>query len=196
MSQPEQNIPGITVYSDEVSMGSGSGSNGAPAVTAVVPHSVEEPEASLVPQTMRQRPSEELFGGQRIFLHVPQYHWYVQGAAGVDDEARQQAVALAEQLYQFGHRTEAREMDLWDRLQNVMETSGVHQLVAQLEQTMQAETSSFAERVFHYVDESAERLEKNLAAYWEETRGLQAQIPVLQQQDNLAGTRMDELDRK
>ena len=97
-------------------MGSGSGSNGAPAVTAVVPHSVEEPEASLVPQTMMQRPSEELFGGQRIFMHAPQYHWHVQGAAGVDDEARQQVVALAEQLYHFGHRTEAREMDLWGRL--------------------------------------------------------------------------------
>ena len=53
-----------------------------------------------------KRPSEELFGGQRIFLHAPQYHWHVQGAAGVDDEARQQVVALAEQLYQFGHRTE------------------------------------------------------------------------------------------
>ena len=87
-------------------------------------------------------------------------------------------------------------MELWGRMQNVMETSGVHQLVAQLEQTMQKETTSFAETMFKYVDESAERLEKNLAAYWEETRGLQEQIPVLQQQDNLASTRMDELDQK
>ena len=70
MSQPEQNIPGITVYSDEVSMGSGSGSNGAPTVPAVVPHTIEEPETSLVPQTILQRPGEELFGGQRIFLHA------------------------------------------------------------------------------------------------------------------------------
>ena len=87
-------------------------------------------------------------------------------------------------------------MDLWGRLQNVMESSGVHQLVAQLEQTMQAETTSFAERVFHYVDESTERLEKNLAAHWEETRGLQAQIPVLQEQDNLAGNRMERIEKK
>ena len=86
-------------------------------------------------------------------------------------------------------------MELWGRMQNVMDTSGVHQLVAQLEQTMQTETTGFAERVFKYVDESAERLEKNLAAYWEETRGLQEQIPVLQHQDNLAGTWMEELDR-
>ena len=72
----------------------------------------------------------------------------------------------------------------------------VHQLVAQLEQTMQVETSSFVEKMFKYVDKSAERLEKTLAAYWEETRGLQEQIPVLQHQDNLMGTRINELDQK
>ena len=103
MSQPQQNLPGITVYSDEASMGSVNGSNGVPTVTAVVPHSVEEPEASLVPQTTLQRPSEELFGGQRIFVHAPQYHWHGQGAVGVDEEARQQVVALAEQVHQFRH---------------------------------------------------------------------------------------------
>ena len=107
-------------------MGSGSGSNGVPTLPAVVPSAVEEPEASLVPQTALQRPSEDLFGGQRIFLHAPQYHWHVQGATGVDDEARQQVVALAEQMYRFGHRTEAREMELWGRVQNAMEVSGVH----------------------------------------------------------------------
>ena len=60
---------------------------------------------------------------------------------------------------------------------------------------MQTETTGFAERVFKYVDESTERLQKNLVAYWEETRGLQEQILALQHQDNLAGTRMEELDR-
>ena len=75
MSHPEQQIPGITSYSDEVSMGSGS--NGVSAVPEVVPYAIEEPESSLVPQTALQRPSEDLFGGQRIFLHAPQYHWHV-----------------------------------------------------------------------------------------------------------------------
>ena len=74
MSQPEQNLPSITMYSDEVSMGSGIGSHGALIVPAVVPYTIEEPEASLVPQTTLQRPSEDLFGDQRIFLHAPQYH--------------------------------------------------------------------------------------------------------------------------
>ena len=145
-------------------MGCGSERNGAPPVSAVVPHTIEEPETSLVTQTNLQRPGEELFGGRRIFLHAPQYHWHVQGAASVDEEARQQVVALAEQLYRFGHWTEAREMELWGRMQNMMDASGVHQAVAQLEQTMQKKTTSFAEKMFKYVDKSAERLEKNLAA--------------------------------
>ena len=76
------------MFSDEVSMGSGSGSNGAPTVFAVVSHTIEEPKTSLVPQTILQHPSEELFGGQRIFLHAPQYHWHVQGVVGVNEEAR------------------------------------------------------------------------------------------------------------
>ena len=48
-------------------------------------------------------------------------------------------------MYKFGHQTEAREMELWGHVQNAMEASGVHQLVAQLEQTMQKETTNFAE---------------------------------------------------
>ena len=75
----------MTTYSDEISMGSGNGSNGVPTLSAVVPSAVEEPEASLLPQIALQRPSEDLFGGQRIFLHAPQYHWHIQGVAGVDD---------------------------------------------------------------------------------------------------------------
>ena len=72
-------------------------------------------------------------------------------------------------------------MELWGRVQNVMEASGVHQLLAQLEQTMQKETTSFAEVMYKYVDDSTGRLEKILAAYWEEIKALQEQILVLQQ---------------
>ena len=180
MSHPEQNLPSITAYLDEVSIGIGNGNNGVPNVPAVVCYAIEELEASLVPQTTMLRPIEELFGGQQIFLHAPQYHWHVQGATGIDDEARQQAVALAEQLYQFGHRTEPKEMELWGRMQNVMESSGIHQLLAQLEENMQTETTSFAERMYHYVDDSTGHMEKTLVAYWEEIKALQEHIPVLQ----------------
>ena len=77
MSHPEEDLPSMTTYSDEISIGSGNGSNGVPTLFAVVPSVVEEPEASLVPQIALQRPSEDLFGDQRIFLHAPQYHWHI-----------------------------------------------------------------------------------------------------------------------
>ena len=171
----------MTTYSDKISMGSGNGSNGVPILSAVVPSAVEEPEAGLVPQIALQQSREDLFGDQRIFLHALQYHWYIQGAVGVDEEARQRVVALAEQMYKFGHRTEAREMELWGCVQNVMEASGVHQLLAQLEQKMQEETTRFAEEMYKYVDDSAGQLEKTLATYWGEIKALQEQILVLQQ---------------
>ena len=82
-------------------------------------------------------------------------------------------------MYKFSHRTKAREMELWGHVENVMEASGVHQLVAQLEQTMQKETTSFAEVMYKYVDNSARQFEKTLAAYWEEIKALQEQILVL-----------------
>ena len=93
----------MTTSSDKISMGSSNGNNGVPTLSAAVPSIVEEPEASLVPQIALQQPREDLFGDQRICLHAPQYHWHIQGAAGVDDEARQRVVALTEQMYRFGH---------------------------------------------------------------------------------------------
>ena len=71
MSHLGQDLPSITTYSDEISMGSGNGSNGVPTMPAVVPYVIEEPEASLVPQMTMPRPNEELFAGQRIFLYAP-----------------------------------------------------------------------------------------------------------------------------
>ena len=87
-------------------------------------------------------------------------------------------------------------MELWGRVQNVMEASGVHQLLAQLEQKMQEETTRFAEEMYKYLDDSAGQLKKTLAAYWEEIKALQEQIPVLQQQDNLTGTRMGDMQKR
>ena len=113
-----------------------------------------------------------MFGDQRIFLHAPQYHWHIQGVAGVDDEARQRVVALAEQMYRFGHRIKGREMELWGHVQNVIEASGVHQLLAQPEQKMQEETTRFAKVMYKYVDDFAGQLEKTLAAYWGEIKAL------------------------
>ena len=97
--------PTATVYSDEASMANGS--NGESALPMVTPQIVEEPEMGLVPQAQAQ-PEAGLFGAQHIFVDAPQYQWHVQDAVGVDDEARQHIVALAQRLHQFGHRTEER----------------------------------------------------------------------------------------
>ena len=64
-------------------------------------------------------------------------------------------------------------MELWGRVQNVMESSGVHQLLAQLEENRKAETTSFAERMYHYADDFAGGVEKTLVVYWEEIKALQ-----------------------
>ena len=87
-------------------------------------------------------------------------------------------------------------MELWGRVQNTMESSGIHQLLAQLEQSMKDATSKFAGEMYAHVNDSVGQVEKTLAAYWAEIQALQGQIPVLQQQGNLTATRMDELDRK
>ena len=58
-------------------------------------------------------------------MNAPQYHWYIQGAMGANDEARQHIVDLAQRLHQFGHRTEERELELWHRLSNTADVPGV-----------------------------------------------------------------------
>ena len=58
-------------------------------------------------------------------MNAPYYHWHVQGAVSVDDEAKQQLVALANQLYNFGHNTKEQELELWCRLNHTMDTLGV-----------------------------------------------------------------------
>ena len=78
----------------------------------VTPQEIDEPEVGLVPQSHTQ-PVTPLFGDRRIFVSAPLYHWHVQGALGADKEARQHLVPLAQQIYEFSHRTEAREVVLW-----------------------------------------------------------------------------------
>ena len=49
---------------------------------------------------------------EAFFVNALQYHWHVHGAVGADKEARQHIVALAQRFYEFGHRTEDREMEI------------------------------------------------------------------------------------
>ena len=57
------------------------------------------------------------------------YHWHVQGVAGASVKATREIVALANQLYNFGHRTEERKLELWQRLSRIMDMLGVEQLL-------------------------------------------------------------------
>ena len=124
---------------DDQSMGSQS--NDLPAVAPVVPTTVEEPGTSLVPQEVHP-PQEALFSDRRIFVHMPQFHWhdYGQGAMDVDRDARNQIMDLADLLHTFGCGTEACDMELQDTLR----APEVHQLVSQVEASMQDASAKFA----------------------------------------------------
>ena len=83
---------------------------------------------------------------------APQYHWHAQGAVGTDEEARQHVVALAQRLHEFGHRTEAREMELWHRLGHAAQLSEVEQRVAHGQQEMANEFDRFTERLSDFIN--------------------------------------------
>ena len=101
----------------------GSQSNGLPAVAPVVPSAIEEPGSSFVPQEVHP-PQEALFGNMHIFIHEPQFHWHDYGleTMDMDRDARNQIMDLADLVHTFGRRTEAREMELWDRVQETLRT--------------------------------------------------------------------------
>ena len=54
----------------------------------------------------------------------------------VDRDARNQIMELVDRLHQFGCWIEAREMELWGRVQDVLRAPKVHQLVSQVEVSM------------------------------------------------------------
>ena len=152
----------------------GSQSNGLPPVAPVVPSTIEEPGSSLVPQEVHP-PQEALFGDRRIFVHAPQFHWhdYGQGAMDVDRDARNQIMDLADLLYTFGRRTEAREMELWGRVQETLRTPEVHQLVSRVETSMQEASAQFAQDMYQHVADEVAKLVDELAALGTDLEDLQ-----------------------
>ena len=124
MSQQPASEQSVTMYSDEASMANGS--NGESTLQILTPQAIKEPKVGLVPQ-MQTQPIASLFGDRRIFVNSLQYHWHVQGAVGVDEEAKQHIVALAQRLYEFGHRTKERKMEIWHQLGRIVELPEVEQ---------------------------------------------------------------------
>ena len=79
-------------------------------------------------------------------------------------------------------------MELSGHVQNTMESLGIHQLLAQLEQIMKDATSKFAGEMYAHLNDSVGQVEKTLTAYWAEIQALQQQIPLMRQQDNQIGS--------
>ena len=128
-----------------------NGSNGESTLQVVTPQAIDEPEVGLVPQ-MHTQPVAPFFGDRRIFVSAPQYHWHVQGAVGTDEEARQHIAAFAQRLHEFGHRTEAQEMELWHRLGHVTQLSEVEQRVANCQQEMANAFDRFTKRLSDFIN--------------------------------------------
>ena len=74
---------------------------------------VQEPSEAVVMH-------EATFEGPRIFVQAPQYKWHLEvHVQGQDEEARWRIVLIEELLHHFGYRTEAREEELCQRLDEV-----------------------------------------------------------------------------
>ena len=74
----------------------------------------------------------------------------------VDKDARNQIMHLADRPHTFGRRIEAREMELWGRMQNMLRMQDVHQLVSQVETLMQNALAQFAQIIYQYVGDEVE----------------------------------------
>ena len=157
---------------DDQSMGSQS--NGLPPVVPIVPTTIEEPGTSLVPQEVHP-PQEALFGNRRIFVHVAKFHWHDHGpeTMDVDKDARNQIMDLADLLHTFGRRTEARELELWGRLQETLRTQKVHQLVSRVKTSMQEASAQFTQDMYQHVVDEVAKLMDVLAALGADLEDLQ-----------------------
>ena len=75
---------------------------------------------------------------------------------GADDEARQHIVALAQSVvfdtWQFGHRTEERELELWHQLSNVADVPGVERQLATAQEMWESEYNKFIAELSSFVN--------------------------------------------
>ena len=144
-------------------------------------------------------PQEALFGDRRIFVNAPQFHQhdYCQGAMDVDRDAKNQIMELGDRLHQFGCRTEAREMKLWGWVQDALRAPEVHQLVSQVEVSMEDATAKFAQDMYQYVDVEVVKLANELAALGTNLQDVQQnQVSKVQLQDLTTGGQVQTVDTR
>ena len=135
-------------------------SNGGSALPMVTHKVVEELEIGLVPQAQDQ-PVVGLFRDQIIFVSAPQYNWRVQGAVGINDEARQHKVALAQRLHQFGHRTKEREIELWHWLSNAIDLPRLERLLNKNQEIWETEYNKFVNELSIFVNKELNKFQRS-----------------------------------
>ena len=80
---------------------------------------------------------------------------------------------LADRLHTFGRQTEAREMELWGRVQDTLRTEEVHQLASRVETSMQEASAQFAQSMYQHVADKVAKLVDELAALGTDLEDLQ-----------------------
>ena len=74
---------------------------------------------------------------------------------GADEEAKQHIVALAQRLYEFGHRTKERKMEIWHRLGSTVELPEVEHRMAKNEQIMANKYNHFVQKLYGFVNQES-----------------------------------------
>ena len=92
---------------------------------------------------------------------------------GIDDEARQHIVALAQRLHHFGHRTEERELELWHRLSNVADVAGVERGLATAQETWESEYNKFIAKLSTFINKEISEFRQSILSVGESTTQLQ-----------------------
>ena len=82
----------------------------------------------------------------------------------VGKDAKNQIMDLADHLHTFGRRTKAWDMELRGWMQDMLMALEVHQLVSQVETSMQDASTKFAQTMYQYVGDQVAKIADKLAA--------------------------------
>ena len=72
---------------------------------------------------------------------------------GAGEEARQHIVALAQRLYEFGHCTEDRELEIWHQLGSTMALPEMEHQFGTNQQIMANEYDQFVQKLSDFVNQ-------------------------------------------
>ena len=140
-----------------------------------------------------------MFGDRCIFVHALQFHWhdYSQGEMDVDRDAKNQIMDLADRLHEFSCQTKDREMELWGWMQDMLRTPEAHQLVSQVELSMQDATAQFAQEMYQYVGDEVAKMADELATLGTYLQDIQKnKVSKVQLQDLVTGNQVQVVDER